>query len=88
MKISELEEEITSIKNNTIADDNPSTFFKYQIKGQQKLDSYLGFFNQSPKDVVIKEETQPYNEVEDVEYLGNNNTNILFRIIFFYFKNI
>ena len=84
MKISELEEELTSIKNDIHnTNENPTNFLKYQIKGQQKLDSYLGFVNQSPKEektqlyneVVIKEEIQEIvlNKEDDVEYLGNNN---------------
>ena len=49
IKINELEEELTSIKNDIhYTNENPSNLFKYQIKGQQTLDNF-GFFNQSFK---------------------------------------
>ena len=78
IKINELEQELTSIKNTN------NNFEKHQIKGQQTLDSYYGFFNSLSRDhntqtyndyikeeIIINQEID-LNEDDDIEYLENN----------------
>ena len=66
IKINELEQELTSIKNTN------NNFEKHQIKGQQTLDSYYGFFNSLSRD----HNTQTYNDYIKEEIIINQEIDL------------